>query len=48
MEDLKIRATAHVIVKKYDENGVLVSKEEREVKLTEKEVESLWQSQKQE
>lgn len=47
MEGLNLRATARVTIKKYDENGVLIGTEEREVDLTKEEAEALWRSQQQ-
>lgn len=46
MDGINIKATAHVVLKKYDEHGKLIGKEEREVPLTKEEVEAIWHSQK--
>jgi hypothetical protein len=48
MEGLQLKATAHVKISKYDEDGALIGVEEHDVELTEKEAEALWHSQQQE
>lgn len=42
MEGLNINATAKVKLKKLDSSGNVISEEEHEVVLTEKEAEALW------
>lgn len=48
MENLNLTATARVKLSKIDEDGNVIEVVEQEVALTEKEAESLWQSQQQE
>ncbi len=47
MEGFRLRATARVKLVKRDSNGNVISVDEREVELTEKEAEALWHSQQQ-
>lgn len=44
-DGMKLKATAHVKLAKYDEDGVIIGMEERDIELTEKEAEELWRSQ---
>ena len=44
-EGLNISATARVKLVKLDENNIIISVEERDVKLTKEEAEALWRSQ---
>lgn len=48
MEDLNLKATARVKLTKLDENGEVISVEEHEIDLTEKEAHELWHSLQQE
>lgn len=46
-EGLRLVATARVKLSKFDEHGKLISTEEHDVELTDKEAEAIWLSQKQ-
>lgn len=46
-ENMQLRAMAHVKLTKKDEQGNIISVEERDVELTEKEAEEIWHSQQQ-
>lgn len=46
-ENMQLRATAHVKLTKKDEHGNIISVEERDVELTEKEAKEIWRLQQQ-
>ena len=45
MDNIGVKARAIVTLKKYDDNGKLISEDTHLVDLNEKEVEALWHSQ---
>lgn len=47
-EGLNLKATAHVTIKKYDENGEFIGSDEHEVELTKEEANNIWHSLQQE
>lgn len=47
-EGLNLKATARVVIKKFDEHGNFIGDEEHEVELTKEEVNNIWHSLQQE